>query len=353
MSCIHRLCTQILVLTIAIVVGNLAFSNAASGQSALAKVPNDCSAYASIPLPPEAADIPAPKTFPACASYRFYQGIGRPVNYSRARACAWRERRAQKAELGQNSEQPTAWVVGGSLILADIYVNGAGVRRNIPLAMRFACEAEQGMAMLALPDVEKLNASSRKHGPFEFCDYAATTFTMDFCSGYTSEIEGDRKNRFYDRLKSSMSPAQRAAFERLLAAHNAYIKAHALEVYQGGTIRAIRTMGSQNILNELFHTDLVHFERKKWPVLSANQIAIADRLVQREYEKKLQELQAPSKEPVDEDAVTAGDLSKVEKSWETYRNAWAEFAQLRYPSVAAKIRAEISLARYRLLKTIG
>ena len=123
------------------------------------RLPADCSAYASIPLPAEAENALAPKTPPACASYRSYRGIGRPVNYSKARACAWQERLAQQADLGQNQKEPTAWVVGGSLILADIYFNGAGVKRNIPLAMRFACESEEGMAKLALPDIAKLNGS--------------------------------------------------------------------------------------------------------------------------------------------------------------------------------------------------
>jgi hypothetical protein len=149
-----------------------------------------------------------PKTPPACASYRSYRGIGRPANYSAARACAWQERLAQKADLGQNREEPIAWVVGGSLILADIYFNGTGVKRNIPLAMRFACESEEGMARLALPNLTKFNGSPRAHRPFEFCDYAATTFTMNFCSGYASQAENDRRSRYYDSLKSFMTPEQ-------------------------------------------------------------------------------------------------------------------------------------------------
>ena len=150
MSCTRHLCTQLFGLTTAILVGNCALATAADGQTTPGELPADCSAYASIPLPAEAEKAPVPKTFPACASYRSYRGIGRPVNYSEARACAWQERLAQKADLGQNREEPTAWVVGGSLILADIYFNGAGVKRNIPLAMRFACESEEGMATLAL-----------------------------------------------------------------------------------------------------------------------------------------------------------------------------------------------------------
>jgi len=333
-------------------VGGCTLAIAAVGQTATAELPADCSAYASIPLPAEAEKATVPKTPPACASYRSYRGIGRPKNYSEARACAWQERLAQEADLGQNQEEPNAWMVGGSLILADIYFNGAGVKRDLPLAMHFACESEEGMARLALPDIAKFNGSPRAHGPFEFCDYAASTITMNFCSSYESQIEDDRRSRYFDSLKSSMTPEQQAAFEKLLVAQNAYIEAHASEVDQGGTIRGMRTIGSKAILNNLFHTEVVHFEHKKWPVLSDNQIKKADALLNREYEKKLRQLRAQTKEAIDQGAVTASHLSSVEKTWEIYREAWVAFARLRYPAAAAAIRSEITLDRYRLLKTI-
>lgn len=352
MSCTRHYSIQLFCLTAAIFVGNCAVVRAGLGQTTQAERAVDCSEYASIPLPAEAETVSTPKTPPACASYRSYRGIGRRVNYSEARACAWQERLAQKADLGQNQEEPTAWIVGGSLILADIYFNGAGVKRDIPLAMRFACESEEGIAMLARPEIAKLNGSLPVHRPFEFCDYASTTFTMNFCSGYASEIEDDRRNRYYNSLRSSMTLEQRAAFERLLAAHNLYIEAHASEVDQGGTIRVIRTIGSQAILKALFHAEVAHFEQKKWPTLSDNQIAMADVALHRGYLKTLQLLRTQTKESIDQGAVTADQLSSVEETWQTYRDAWVEFARLRYPAAVAAIRAEITLDRYRLLKTI-
>lgn len=347
----HRF-TPFFGLATAVLIGNCGLAAVAVGQTRSTERAGGCSAYASIPLPAEADKAQIPKTPLGCASYRSYRGVGRPVNYSDARECAWQERLAQKADLGQNQEEPTAWVVGGSLILADIYFNGTGVNRDLPLAMRFACESEERMAMLALPDIAKLNGAPRARGFFEFCDYAATTFTMNFCSGYESEIADERRSRYYNSLKSSMTGDQLAAFATLLAAQNAYIEAHASEVDQGGTIRVIRTVGAQRILKDLFHTDVVHFERKKWPVLSDNQIATADAMLHREYVKKLQQLRMQSKGSIDQGSVTAEHLSGVEQTWQTYRDAWVTFARLRYPAAVAAIRAEITLDRYRLLKTI-
>lgn len=352
MSRTHRSYIRFIGFMAVLLVANSAPAMYAIGQTTSVQLPANCSAYASVPLPAEANHVPIPKSAPACAAYRSYRGIGRPVNYADARACAWRERLAQEANLGQNQQEPTAWVVGGSLILADIYFNGVGVKRNIPLAMRFACEWDEQSAMLALRYMTEADMSGHSRKRFEFCDDGATTFTMDFCSEYASEVEENRRSRYYHSLEASMAPDQQTAFEKLLAAENAYIDAHASEVDQGGTIRSIRTIGSQDILQNLFHTELVHFERRRWPILSGNQIATADALLHREYEKKLRELRAETKEQIKEGAVSAGDLSSAEEAWETYRNAWVAFARLRYPLAVAAIRAEITLDRYRLVKTI-
>ncbi|HWT66682.1 MAG TPA: lysozyme inhibitor LprI family protein [Terracidiphilus sp.] len=176
--------------------------------------------------------------------------------------------------------------------------------------------------------------------------------TMSFCSSYASQIGDDRRSRYYNSLKSSMAPDQQTAFANLLAAQSKYIKTHVHEVDQGGTIRSIRTIGSENILNNLFHTEVVHFERKQWPTLSDKQIATADELLRREYRKKLQQLRPHTEEEIGQGAVTAENLSRVEASWEKYRDAWVAFARLRYPAGASAVRAVITLERYRLIKTI-
>jgi hypothetical protein len=343
--------THIFGLTSAFLIANSLLSVFVIAQTTSANLPADCAAYASTPLPAE-AEAPAPKSPPSCASYRSYRGIGRPVNYAEARACAWQERLAQQADLGQDPQEPIAWAVGGSLILADIYFNGSGVKRHIALAMRFACESDEGMANLARPAILKLNGSLPAHRPFEFCDYAATTLAMDFCTSYASEIEDDRRTRYHNSLKSSMPQEQQAAFEALLASLNSYIEAHAAEVDQGGSIHAIRTLSSQRILNELFHAELFHFEHKKWPPLSDSQVKTADTSLRREYADTLRRLQPRANEPLDQGAVTADHVSTVEEKWEKYRDAWVAFARLRYPNDVDIIRAEITLDRYRLLKTI-
>jgi uncharacterized protein YecT (DUF1311 family) len=348
----HHLCTQLFRHIPAIFVGVCALATVAACQTETGKLPAECSAYESIRIPAEAEKTPVPKDSPACASYRSYRGIGRPVNYAEARACAWQERLGHQADFGQNQKEPTAWVVGGSLILADIYFNGSGVKRDVPLAMHFACEFEKSTAELAFSEIAKSKDLSPGHGPFEFCDYAATTFTENFCISYSAQIEDDRRSRYYSSLKSSMTREQQKAFEKLFTAQNAYIEAHDREVDQGGTIRTFRTISSENILKDLFRTEVVHFESRRWPALSAKQIASADDVLHRAYEAKVEELSKQTKESLEQGAVSADNLSKAEGNWERYREAWVEFARLRYPGAVEAIRAEITLRRCSLIKTI-
>jgi hypothetical protein len=265
--------------------------------------------------------------------------------------CAWKERAAEKAGLGQNPKEPVAWVVGGSLILADIYYNGAGVRKDVPLAMRLACELQDGAGQYALEHLAK-EPSHGQEKRFEFCDYSFPTVSANFCMEYSSEIEDEHRNRYYQSLKASMTAEQSDAFDKLLSAKKVYVKAHAYEVYQGGTMRNIRTMTSQKILEDLFLSEVVRFEKKEWPKLSSSHIAKAGSLASQQYAKTGQELRKQTREQIEEGAVTASDFAKAETAWEAYRDAWAEFAHQRYPSAEAAIVAQIEMDRYRLLRTI-
>jgi len=69
--------------------------------------------------------------------------------------------------------------------------------------------------------------------------------------------------------------------------------------------------------------------------------------------RKVEQLKKKSKEDIDEGGVTAENLSKVEECWEKFLDAWTTFANLRYPSQASAIRAQITLDRYHLVRTIN
>jgi hypothetical protein len=98
-----------------------------------------CAKYEETPLPAEALAVAAPKRWPFCNSYKFYAGTHTKADYEAARKCAWSERLASQAGLEPLYLFGRAF--GGSAMLTMLYSNGEGVEKNIPLAIRFACES--------------------------------------------------------------------------------------------------------------------------------------------------------------------------------------------------------------------
>ena len=76
-------------------------------------------------------------------------------------------------------------------MLTVLYANGDGVERNIPLALRFACE--QGWAPAEfegrVKHLESFNfVKPSPRGQFSFCDDITSGFMQGFCAAYDSEI---------------------------------------------------------------------------------------------------------------------------------------------------------------------
>ena len=148
-----------------------------------------CEKYLQTPLPAEATAIATPKTWPECNSYKLYSGIGTKVDFAAARKCAWAERLSDQA--GANVDRYSiASYLGGSAMLTVLYANGEGVPQNIPLAGRFACEAEIGHG---LKDIEAISSSPiQTRRKFKFCDEAYSTPEMNLCMTFDSEVAGTK-----------------------------------------------------------------------------------------------------------------------------------------------------------------
>lgn len=125
----------------------LLFSAALHAQftDADASVRSACATAITTPLPPEMADLPIPKAFPACDSYDLYEN----KKFPEARNCAVQERLALLARLpgspsasraAKNDDyEPKA--AGGMVVLTELYSNAESVPRDPALASRFFCEA--------------------------------------------------------------------------------------------------------------------------------------------------------------------------------------------------------------------
>ncbi len=310
--------------------------------------PEICSGYAGVPLPAEAA-VALPQESQACESYKSYSGIGLPVSYQAARACAWQERAAWQEKLAQNPKAPLAWVVGGDAILVNLYANGLGVARNLPVAIRLACEENAGLAAEGIEDLARLvQSSERPKKRFSICDYAATTFTMNFCGGYEAEIKQQATSRELGRLSENWTDKQKALFRKLERAKDAYVAAHVHELDQSGTVHNMKDLTSQEILRHNFLLEVRRFEKGDLPGGSASTAREAERQMRQHYEKNLAAASAPVSAEGQGTAVSS--VAAAQSAWEAYRTAWIAFAAARYPSVqATAFRAYFAKERAALL----
>jgi uncharacterized protein YecT (DUF1311 family) len=294
-----------------------------------------CAEYLKTPLPAEGLAVPAPKTWPDCDSYKSYSGIDRKVNYAAARQCAWSERLAQQGSLEPRYSEES--VFGGSAMLAVLYANGRGVPKNIPLAIRFACEAGGAPAEIEsrTKHLESLDATASENSTkFSFCDDITSGFMQGFCAARASEIRDQTRAESLDAFVSHFTPSQRLAFDKLRKSEETYALAHATgEIDLSGTARAMFQIEAQDTLRDDFLAALQQYEKGTLPSQSTAQYSDADERLNSAYRKAFTDAEEHKNDYGG--AVQPSGIRDAERAWLEYRDAWIAFAKLRYPSVPA------------------
>ncbi len=291
-----------------------------------------CKQYLQLALPAEAAHISPPKQWPDCNSYRSYSGLGTKVDFVAARRCAWSERLATQADL--EPKYTVASVFGGSAMLATLYANGDGVERNIPLALRFACEegwapAEFEGRIKHLESLQDQPADPAKE--FDYCDDITSGAMEGYCAAYNREIADQGRDKTLKAIPAAFSAPQRAAFSGLLQAQDAYTQAHGKgEIYLSGSARAMFQIDAEQTLRDDFLAAMQSFEKGNYPAGSSATFSEADARLNHAYQAALADAEAHKSET---GAVQPEGIREAERAWLTYRDAWVAFAAARYPAV--------------------
>jgi uncharacterized protein YecT (DUF1311 family) len=299
-----------------------------------AKTKAQCAQYAQTPLPAEAASLAAPAQWPECNSYKLYSGKGTKINFEAARECAWQERSAIKA--GLTPQYAIASTLGGSAMLMVLYANGEAVEKNIPLAIRFACEANGAPAEISgrVKHLESLNsqtASSRKK--FKFCDDITSGAMDSICESYQAELADQQSVDALGNLSSKWPDPQRSAFAALEQAQQAYAQAHRGEIDAQGTSRAAQQIRAEQSLRNSFLAAIQIFEQGNLPSHTASDAQQADTALNETYRKAINDAEANKS---NYGAVKPENIRTAERAWLAYRDAWIQFAKLRYPAVSAE-----------------
>jgi uncharacterized protein YecT (DUF1311 family) len=305
-----------------------------------------CAKYLQTPMPPEASYVAVPTDFPLCDSMALFYGTWKTdPNFQAAAACAWQERAFNLSEKGKppddpNTPIPFSQIYGGSAILVNIYADGLSVQRNVPLALRFACEADRyefpgdlDGAIKALEDLSNKPAPRSKKDYFKMCDFQGSTPTAAVCALWDEEAANDNRNQAIKALTRKWSRTQFSALSQLRNAAELYYHEHAgNELSTAGTARAVEAVEELGTFRDTFQASLCSFEKGNVPKASSADFTKSDALLNRVYRLAIAYAE---RHKTEYGAIQPEGIRDAERSWLKYRDAWVDFAQLRYPNVSA------------------
>ncbi len=184
-----------------------------------------------------------------CNSFNLYHGIGVPQDYEQARHCAMMERNAFGREWAISEIQSYS-LLDGPGMLATIYANGAGVERNLGVAIHMACEAQDGSLAVDL----RVNALARMqsegwHGSdFSMCDHITSGSSAGTCTEGIARIADQARTTMLEQAAIDWSEAQVQTMRAAVAAFTSYAEtASAMQCFGGTMATACQISASQRL----------------------------------------------------------------------------------------------------------
>lgn len=274
-----------------------------------------------------------------CDSEQLYYGIGIPVDLKKARECAF---------LEINKEQNA---FNGASILMMIYANGAGVERNLDLALKLACHGAGAWAPAELSSriahVIKLKEDDWQGSDFNVCDDITSGYMMGVCAAHESRIADAQRKSKFAKITHRWSKRDIREFQTLKTAANNFFNARSSkEVDQTGTARALLSIHESEDLEDDFLSSIQDLEQGKFPKFSNNDFQIADAKLNKIYNKIMQDQTIISMT-----TITAAGIKQTQQLWLKYRDAWVVFAHQKYPNVTDdSIKTWLTQKRSKMLE---
>ncbi len=293
-------------------------------------------------LEPPASDWPdaaTASTLRGCDSDALYYGIGIPAAPARARQCALLQARRFDRNGG---------AFAGIGMLMTIYANGVGAERDLDLATSLACRIQGAPAEnnARADHLQSLKATHWTGTDFNYCDDTTSGYSGGVCAVQQASIADVARSDKLDALTSGWSKPEQQAFASLRTSAAAYAKASSEnEVDLTGTLRVALMIDREQDVMQEFLDLLGKLEHGGLPAGSVSGMQTVDASLNDVY-RRLMAVGGKAGPGVDYGTVTKSGIRQAERAWLHYRNAWAGFAQVRYPKLAAGT-AQIAVTRQR------
>jgi hypothetical protein len=300
------------------------------------------------PFTPPAPD---PALRPDCDSAASFYGIGRPVDYTAARACAFEE-------MAEPQEEHLSLFAGPG-VLSMMYANGQGVAVDFELATRFAC-LNQWTSPAETEAHLDLFAETKEHGPlehFDLCTDATSRNSEAACASIEARLSDIDRSEKIDALRTTLTPGAVSSFEALLKAEQEFEAAYtANEMNMTGMARPARYYEDLNDLRDQFVADL---QRVTAPGFhEAIPLKKADKTLSRTFRPfrvgAAKAVLPKAPKGFANSTVTFKGVEEAQRVWQPLREAWMAFASAENsaPRAADQAGAIVTLHRVEQLNSL-
>jgi uncharacterized protein YecT (DUF1311 family) len=265
---------------------------------------------------PSAAEVRALK---GCASENLYYGDSVKVDDVRARHCAG-------IEVARDPDAEES--LGGRNILMQLYANGRGVKRNLDLAIGYACTINATPAEF-LGRIAHLQRMSRNPENFDYCDDITSGYAMGLCTYRGSRGSAVERDRNLRTLVAGFPQESALLYVAMKKTFDTFLTAHEGEVDQSGTDRTMMVIMERDKAADQFVLDLHRLKDGKWPALSGADARAADTQLNASYRKLLADTVTPDDYP----QVRRSDIRGAQRAWLIYRDTYANFAAKAAPAI--------------------
>ena len=260
------------------------------------------------------------------ASYKFYYGIGRPIDYRKARYAAF-------VEFEQGSP-----ILGGASVLMMLYANGFGVERDLDLSIKLArLEVWGAPAAIEgrIAHLEELKTKSEET-PFDLCNDITRGFMMGVCTSIWAEKAEVAKKKDMRSLIESWSLEHLKAFITLMEYVDGFNGArYKREIETSGSAGGVKTMTEEEYLSKFLLSSFRAFEEGFFPQYTRADFIEADKELNQVYsELRLKSLTDEFPFSERPGFIQFEDVRGVQRLWIKYRDAWVQFGSVKYPQVS-------------------
>jgi len=241
-----------------------------------------------------------------------------------------------------------------------LYANGDGVARNYPLAIRFACEADEQGGQNSEQRIGLLEALRDGKLPtgtvFDVCDEQMSGVMGAYCSDLQIKKNDVGRAQRLKVVERGLPAAARDLLPKLQADETAFERERMRDEFSGGGGSGDTgfRLEDQNLLREQFVINLERFAKGDLPPATA-----ADR---ERAERQLRQANAAVRAmPVDADVIhmgaplpTQGGYVRTEAAWQRLFAEWMRFAAVAYPEVSKDaVATELLRLRVHQLKSVA